>query len=137
MSSQIEVCPHRLRNLSCAACDVAPMRKFVIQSFPGRTRHGHHRWVIVPRGQKVFSSQGSGHAIPHRHRYCGQSFLGHAFYACILRIKAQQRAFEAFFSLHALKCSVLLQHWICRPETFLARYLCVGATDRVVTLWAI
>ena len=43
---------------------------------------------------------------------------------------------EAFFSLHALRSSILLRHWICRPKTFLTRYLCVGITDRVVTLWA-
>ena len=37
MSSQVKVCLHGLGSLSCAACDVAPTLKFVVQSFPGRT----------------------------------------------------------------------------------------------------
>ena len=37
MGSQDKVCPHGLGALSCAACDVAPTLKFVVQSVPGRT----------------------------------------------------------------------------------------------------
>ena len=136
MSSQVKVCPHGLGNFSSAACDVAPTLKFVVQSFPGRTILAWPSQMgYCAHGPEGFSSQSSGQAIPRQHWYCGQSFLGHAIYACILQIKAHQRAWGLFLFTR-FEVFNSLRHWICRPETFLARNLCVGVTDRVVTRWA-
>ena len=106
MSSQVKVCPHGLGNLSCAACDVAPTSKFVIQfSWSYNTGMAITDRLLCP-WTRGFS--------PHRVQDM-QFHINIDIVARVFLVTRFMHAFcrsrhtngpEAFSSLHALRSSI-------------------------------
>ena len=106
MSSQVKVCLHGqgvypvLRAMSHQHWNLSS-RVFLV----AQHRHGHHRWVIVPMGQRV-----SPHRVQNRQFHISidivaRVFLVTRFMPAFCRSRHTNGP-EAFSSLHALRSSI-------------------------------